>query len=415
MDVRFAPTEVERRPHRGSRNIQEIIVKIVFIDWKCFDREDTVAALKKMGHEVIRFSHPDYNAIKSPEFDSEFAPVCAGADAVFSYNFFPAVAETCHKQNTDYISLIYDSPYVYLYSFTMIYPTNHVYLFDSSWVEELHRGGLTSVRYAVLPACPDKMKQAVASSDRTRSDISFVGALYNEAHNFYDRFRDKAIGQEPDLVGYIDGILEAQSKLYGFDVIRELMTQDLADRMTKYLPMVPDETCAEPVGYRFAAYLMERRLTSLERQRFLSALGKKLGSDHRIKLFTLEKDFKIEGIENCGIAEYEYEMPRVFADSRINLNISLRSIHTGIPLRCMDIMGCGGFLLTNYQADFQPDFVPGEDFDWYGSEDELLEKCEYYLGHEKERAQIAANGARKVRENYSIEAVLGRILSEVKE
>ena len=389
-------------------------MNIVFIDWKCFDREDTVSALQSMGHEVTRFFHPDYNAIKSPEFDSAFAPVCSKADAVFSYNYFPAVAECCHKQGTDYISLIYDSPYVYLYSFTMIYPTNHVYLFDSSWVAELNRGGLTSVRYAVLPACPDKMKQAHPSSERTRSDISFVGALYNEAHNFYDRFYEKAMPEDPSLVGYIDGILEAQSKLYGYDVIKELMTEQLAERMTKYLPMVPDESCAEPVGYRFASYLMERRLTSLERQRFLTSLGAKFGDEYSIKLFTLDDSFKIKGIQNCGVAEYEYEMPRVFADSRINLNISLRSIHTGIPLRCMDIMGCGGFLLTNYQADFQPDFVPGEDFDWYGNEAELLDKCEYYLVHEKERAEIAANGARKVLESYSIEAVLGRILTEVK-
>ena len=100
-------------------------MKIIFIDWKCFDREDTVEALQRMGHEVIRFAHKDYNATASADFMSEFADAARGADLCFSYNYFPVVAESCHRQNLDYVSLIYDSPYVYLYSFTMIYPTNH--------------------------------------------------------------------------------------------------------------------------------------------------------------------------------------------------------------------------------------------------------------------------------------------------
>ena len=38
----------------------------------------------------------------------------------------------------------------------------------------------------------------------------------------------------------------------------------------------------------------------------------------------------------------------MFANSKVNLNITLRNIKTGIPLRALDIMGAGGFLLTNY-------------------------------------------------------------------
>lgn len=55
---------------------------------------------------------------------------------------------------------------------------------------------------------------------------------------------------------------------------------------------------------------------------------------------------------NKGPIDYYNEMPYVFNNSRINLNITLRSIKSGIPLRAMDICGAGGFLLSNYQADF---------------------------------------------------------------
>ena len=129
-----------------------------------------------------------------------------------------------------------------------------------------------------------------------------------------------------------------------------------------------------------------------------------------------------------GIAEYTNEMPLIFANSRINLNITLRSITTGIPLRCMDIMSCGGFLLSNYQQDFFLDsiapapgftedhplstsaFLPGVDYDYFDSPASLLEKTEYYLSHEKERQEIAQNGKQKVETYYSLTAFLQRIL-----
>ena len=104
-----------------------------------------------------------------------------------------------------------------------------------------------------------------------------------------------------------------------------------------------------------------------------------------------------------GPVDYYNEMPFVFNNSRINLNISLRSIQTGIPLRAMDIMGAGGFLMSNWQADFFDFFIPGEDLMLFESHDDLISKCHYYLTHEKEREQIAANGYGKVKENHTYE------------
>ena len=59
-------------------------------------------------------------------------------------------------------------------------------------------------------------------------------------------------------------------------------------------------------------------------------------------------------------------------------------------------MGAGGFLLSNFQADYLDMFVPGEDFVYYESKEDLLQKIDYYLTHEEERAAIARNGHDKV-------------------
>ena len=112
-----------------------------------------------------------------------------------------------------------------------------------------------------------------------------------------------------------------------------------------------------------------------------------------------------------GEVHYMYEMPLVFKYSKINLNITLRSIRNGIPLRAMDIMGAGGFLLTNYQNDLSECFTIGEDLDIYTSPDDLLSKCEYYLSHEKERIEIAENGYQKVLNHYTYEKQLQKMLS----
>ena len=103
-------------------------------------------------------------------------------------------------------------------------------------------------------------------------------------------------------------------------------------------------------------------------------------------------------------------MPYVFAISKINLNITLKSIQSGIPLRAMDIMGAGGFLLTNFQADFLDYFTPEEDFVYYNDTEDLLNKIEYYLSHDKERKEIAENGHRKVKENHSFEICFRKML-----
>ena len=132
-----------------------------------------------------------------------------------------------------------------------------------------------------------------------------------------------------------------------------------------------------------------------------------------LKLFTLNKDAEIPHAINMGTADYYTEMPYIFHDSKINLNISLRSIHSGIPLRCMDIMGCGGFLLTNYQPDFLRHFIPDEDFVYFENESDLLKKIDYYLSHEEKRMAIAESGHDKVLRNHNYDVIFDTILETV--
>ena len=94
-------------------------------------------------------------------------------------------------------------------------------------------------------------------------------------------------------------------------------------------------------------------------------------------------------------------MPKVFHMSKINLNFTIPNIKSGLPLRMWDIMGAGGFLMTNFQAEIPGFFEIGRDLVCFESEQELVEKCGYYLTHEDERIQIARNGYEKVKKMHS--------------
>lgn len=70
---------------------------------------------------------------------------------------------------------------------------------------------------------------------------------------------------------------------------------------------------------------------------------KRLSEIYQVKLYTKNPTPELPNVINMGSVDYYDMMPYVFKCSDINLNITLRSIKTGIPLRAMDIMGAGDF------------------------------------------------------------------------
>ena len=112
---------------------------------------------------------------------------------------------------------------------------------------------------------------------------------------------------------------------------------------------------------------------------------------------------------------YDTQMPDMFYQSKVNINITLRSIQSGISLRCMDILGAGGFLLSNYQPELAEYFEDGKEVVMYHSRADLVEKVQYYLEHDAERMQIAANGQKKVFEQFSYEKAWEQMFQRINE
>ena len=384
-------------------------MNILYLDWPCFGREDVCAALTGMGHHLIKFSHKDYTERESPSFQDAFDALIrtTDIDCCFSYNYYPLLAEAANRHGIKYISLVYDSPFVKLYSFTITYPTNYVFLFDYELYHELRSGGISTVYYSPLPVNARSITEKLKTDydrQRTTCEVSFVGSLYNEDHNLFDRMYEKLC---PYTKGYLDAIMRAQLKISGYNFIEEVLTPAIIDDLHKAEPYQNSRDGAETLANVYANYYIDRKLTSIERIQLLGAVSEQFP----LKLFTLDPNADIPNATNMGTTDYYNEMPLVFHNSKINLNISLRSIKSGIPLRCMDILGAGGFLLTNYQADLCRHFTANDDFVYFEDEADLLQKIKYYLSHEDERTSIARNGYEKVLEHYNYETVLSELFS----
>lgn len=385
-------------------------MNILFLEWGCFGKVDAVFTLEQKGHHLFFFEHPDYQQRISHGFETAFDSFVEEnkIELCFSFNYYPILSSAALKHNLKYISIVYDSPFVMLYSYTIINKMNYVFLFDRQEYMKLRNMGISTVYYMPLPVNGTIIEHLLTKEydhEKLSAEVSFVGALYHEDHDFFARLS----GISDYTKGYLDGLMNAQLKISGYNFIEETLTKSIVDDIQKVIKYDNSKYGIETTEYIIANYFINRRLTAIERRTLLSTVA----SHTNLRVYTLDKNTVIPHAENMGVVDYYSEMPYVFHNSKINLNITLRSIQSGIPLRCMDIMGAGGFLLTNFQADFLDYFIPDVDYVYYTDESDLTAKIKYYLEHDEKRKEIAQNGHHKVKENHNFEQCFDTIFQIV--
>lgn len=383
-------------------------MKVLFLDSPAFAKEDMLAAFDECGVKCTLFFHEAYHQRADAAYEQAFDTAVSKEDFdfVFSFNYFPILSNCCKRHHLKYISYVYDSPLVSLYSYTLINDCNYVFLFDKTTYLKFKNAGISTVYYLPLAANAKRLSSLSASEEtawKLRSEVSFVGSLYNEEHNLFEQLQNL-----PDYTkGYLDAIMAAQQKLYGCFLLEDLLHPEILKDLQNSVPYKPMSDGTEPEAYVYANYFLSRKITSNERISLLN----RLSLQFQLKLYSHKPSPLIPKAEFMGTADYYTLMPLIFKNSAVNLNITLKSIYSGIPLRCMDIMGSGGFLLTNYQADFFDFFLPEEDFVFYESEDDCLNKTRYYLSHDCKRRQIAENALGKITEQHTFSHRVQTMLS----
>lgn len=385
-------------------------MKILLIDWGSFGFWDIVDAFQNLGHDISTFKTTTFREIQDPDYERELDAAINSEkpDLIFSSNYSPATSILCNKYSIPYAAWIYDSPLTLLYSATLINPCNYVFMFDSEEYNSFHNSGINTVYYLPLAAATGRLDKLVPTRDIHEmfdSDISFVGSLYNEDQE--ELF--SLDGLTDYSKGYVDSIMEAQSLVSGCSFVESLLSGEVLADLRRVKPYTPNPYGVETDTYVYSRYFIERKITSKERIRILNSLSK----EFKVKLFTHNPTPYLPDVINLGAVDPFTTQPYVFKCSKINLNISLRSIHTGIPLRAIDIMGAGGFLMSNFQSDFLLHFEPDKDFVYYEDDKDLIDKCRFYLTHDNERNAIATNGYRRIKEDFSYDKAIQKILNTI--
>lgn len=84
---------------------------------------------------------------------------------------------------------------------------------------------------------------------------------------------------------------------------------------------------------------------------------------------------------------------------------------TSINPRTYEMAGCGTLQITDVRDDLTRFYRPGYDIETFASPEELQQKIEYYLTHEKERAVIAWRGFQTTRKNHLYSSRIKQLLS----
>jgi spore maturation protein CgeB len=328
---------------------------------------------------------------------------------VFSINFFPFLSIVCNRLKIVYVAESVDCPVFEIFHEAVRNKTNRLFLFDKKQYLSVKDENPDGIFYLPLGSPTERTQTLLGDIFKTEYDISFVGSLYKEKDLFWGL--KLSSDDKERFISMIQGQLEASCS--GMDYLdKHLTPKDIEIIKSADKNFYSNDNAVMNLD-RFVVLndYLAPHTAYLERLKILRLLADELDGT-QTHLFTrsetdeLSPKVKLHG----GVKSLE-EMPFVFRFSRINLNISLRSIQTGLPQRIWDVLSCGGFLLTNDQAEITDYFTPGVHLETYSTRDELLEKARYYLEHEDERRQIAENGFKEVNEKHT---VLMRVMTIVK-
>ena len=385
-------------------------MNILFYRYGSICEPDIIASFKHLGFNITEDTREVYNKQLLPSDCIKGLNELLKQNTysfIFSINFFPSVSDVCNIWGIPYLCLIVDSPVLELFSTSLANPCNKVFLFDRQLYNDFHHinpDGIFHIPLATNVRDNYATATMASAADRARfsSDISFIGSLYSEKCLY------NQITLPEKMRGYVDGLIEAQLLVYGYNFIEECVTPELIEAFCKVRPELINFPDSMKVNTKavIAQHIISVKVAEQERLRYLKALSEHFNVD----LYTGSDTYSMPLIHNRGFAKTNTEMPIIFHQSKINLNLTAKSIRIGLSLRIFDVLGCEGFLITNYQAELPEHFNIGEDLEAYTSLDDLMGKCEYYLSHDKDRQEIAHNGFEKVKKYHTYDIRLTQML-----
>lgn len=385
--------------------------KVLYVDSYNIVKNDILWGFLELGFDISRLSEKvhlhDYYEEEVLMLERKIEEY----HYVFSQNFSINIAEACHRKNRIYVSWLYDSPQIATYHTSALYETSIIFAFDAYQVERLKKNGCKSVYHQPLAA---NVKRVMALDikdeeiNKYKADVSFVGKIYGQP------LLKKALESASDNVRsdikkvYSDIAMNWNKEVNALGYVSEEVIDYLYNYVDKsYIGQFD-------IDKRFYTEILfiTQALAEYERMKMLKVCSEK----YDMHLYTNSDTTKLNEISRLRIhppVGYEEEVFKVYFATKINMNLTLRSIETGVPQRIFDVMSIGGTVFSNYQKEAEELFVPEKEIVLFKTEDEMLDKIEYYLKHDDERVKIGINAFYRVRDEYTYANALKNIFEVI--
>ncbi len=381
-------------------------MRILVYRWKAYNYLDILEAFTELGYEYVTVEQDLECYDEDREFEEKLFGIILQekCDMVFSVNYFALVTSVCTKLQIPYVVWTCDNPLISMYNRKVFESCNYFFSFDKTNYLEFRELGVGHIWYLPLAVNTKRLNYLLENGSSLaayQNDISFVGSLYER--NSYDMLRPEL----PEyLQGYFDAAIWAQQCVNGGNILEEMLTVDVLGQLQEYFKLEKSKDSFSDLGLIFSTTVLGFKTAQQQRQRALIELAKK----YPVTIYSNSNTRDLYGVRYGGSLDYWSEMPKVFYGSKINLNFTIPNIKSGLPLRIWDVLGCGGFLMTNYQPELELYFDLDKDLAVFENKRELERKAAYYLEHEKERLEIARNGHEKVKQFHSYEKRMAQMM-----
>ncbi len=384
-------------------------MNIIFYRYKSICEPDFIDAYKALGVDVIEDTDGMGTSLNIDQKINRLGNIIYDNKPlfVFSINYLPFIAILCERLHVIYIAVTVDCPVFEIFNTSIRSQFNRVFLFDKAQYDAIYSENPQCIYHLPLGAATVRLNDTLGDTNDYKYGISFVGSLYNEKDPMPDTNLFSAA-----VASRINQAFETQlsSDVYGMRELKKSVDSELISELKNLSDsFYPSDMSVYDISEYVALNdYLSPHITFLERVRLLNLIGESIDNTE-LHFFTQSKTDDLSGkLHVHGGVNSLTEMPFVFRQSKINLNITTRSITSGLSQRIWDVLGCRGFLITNYQPEIDMFFSDGHDLVTYKSYNELIDKIRYYLENSAERESIAQNGWAKVNESGS---VLNRVIS----
>lgn len=327
-------------------------------------------------------------------------------DYAITQDFSVNVAIACHIAKVKYISWIYDAPQVALYTDYALFDENYIFCFDKMQVERMKQRGISHVFHQPLAANTDYIARIDLGTTVTRqyaSDISFVGQLYDTPA--LNSFFDMITPQEKE-----SWLKDIRKYVFNWDRNTNIYREhsEIASVLSKYITGSDFEYYKTEPEFIFKSLIYSNYLSREERLFVLREASARFNTS----IYTTDRDYDLaKTISGLNVnRRIKDEIPyQVYHASKLNLNLTIRSIETAAPQRVFDIMGAGGAVISDYREEMAELFVPDKEIILFESIEEFLDKSSYYLERDAKRNAIAVAGKKRIEREYNYKKILPTI------